>query len=323
VAATAVDETPTLGFYWWRLPWLLVLAFDLLPAIGFLLTASARKMASDRAHALSKPQAVACLATGEFLLVGGLWDIEWFGYWALVVLYATMILAISLSVTITPNLGEYTKGVRQAIKEGRSHPSAWSDRGLNRPAVVGLCLLTLIGPTVAWRAIEEPATWASQRGPVSYSLSIAIGVIVVAYVGLAMQYFQIRFGKRGPIFMALFLFAAWLLPFLVGTIAMSRPGTGSGPGVVGPVLMSLCPLVGIALSSGAATEIPQLAAQAAALLPALGFAFLFNNLVVKARRRIDGEINPAIPGPTPDPLFDAEPGPATQPLAVADVLEMS
>jgi len=309
-AAVTVDQDPTLMFYSLRLPWLVVLAIDLLPAIGFLMLASTRKIASERAHALSKPQAVACLAAGQLLLLGNLWDIEWFGYYALGILYATMAAAIVLTVTVTPNLGEYTKGVRKAVREGGRHPSAWSDRGLSRPALACFCAVVLIGPTLAWQAIEERAPWVSQRGEASYSLPIAIGVFVVAYFGLALQYFQLRFGKRGTTFLALFLFAAWVLPLVVGMIAVA--GGGAGPGsaqaVVGAVLASLSPVAGIALSAGLANMLPHQAIQAAALMPAIAFAFLFNNLVVRARRRIDREVNPDLfKTPEADPLAEEKP----------------
>ena len=308
-AAVTVDETPTLHFFSLQLPWLVVLAIDLVPAIGFLMLASTRKIASERAHALSKPQAIACLATAQFLLLGSLWDIDEYAYYALGLLYATMAAAIVLTITITPNVGEYTKGVRKAVRQGGRHPSAWSDRGLNRLALVCFCAFVLIGPTLAWRGIEEPAPWVSQRGDVSYSLPIAIGVFVVAYFGLALQFFQLRFGKRGTTFLALFLFVAWILPLLVGSIAAAGSGgPGNNQAKIGAVLASLSPVAGIALSAGLATEIPHQAVQAAALMPAIAFAFLFNNLVVRARRKIDVEINPETPKPTPDPL--AEPVPA-------------
>ncbi len=310
-AAALIDESPTLGFFWFQLPWLVVLALDLFPAIGFLLTAASRKIASERAPALTKPQAIACLVTGQFLLVGTLWNVGWFGYYALGVLYSTMAAAFVLTLTITPNLGEYTKGVRKAVRAGRSHPSPWSDRGLNRLALVCLCASVLVGPTVAWQVIEKPAPWASQMGEVSYSLPIAIGVFVVAYFGLALQYFQIRFGKRASIFMALFLFAAWILPLLVGSIAAAGAARSGGSAVVGEILASLSPIAGIALSAGfanTATDAHQ-AVQAAALVPAIVFAFLFNNLVVSARRRIDAEVHPVASGPAPDPLRDPEPKP--------------
>lgn len=308
-AAVTVDESPKLLFFGLELPWLAVVALDAIPAIGFLMVASTRKMASERAHPLSKPQAVACLATGATLLLGGLWGIDWFGYWGLTTLYVLMIGAFAMAVAITPTRDEFAKGVRRAAREGRRSPTAWEDRGLNRIPLFCLCAVVLAASTVAWRMIEEPLAEGSRRGPVSYSLSIAIGVLVVAYFGLALQYFQLRFARRASVFMALFLFAAWLIPILVGTIAAASAANRSVPGgepdTWSAALFSLSPLAGIAIASGAG-EIPgHQAARAAALIPALTFALLFNNLVTAARRRIVREIHPE-PAPHADPKLGPE-----------------
>jgi hypothetical protein len=296
MAADAVTETPLGSFYGIRLPWLVILALDLFPAIGFLMVASTRKLASERAHALSKPQAIACLATGAVLLLGGLWGIEMDFAWTLVVLYGLIIGSIVMILAITPGRDEFAKGIRKAAKEGRKYPSAWSDRGLNRLALFSLCGVVLVAPTVAWRAIERPIPWMMQGQEVSYSLSIAIGVLVVAYFGLALQYFQLRFGKRGSILLSLFLFAVWLLPLACGAIAAAaaaqRRTPDTPPDIWSPAIASLSPIFGIAVSSGLGNLTGLQAARAAALLPALAFALLFNNLVTSTRRRIEKAIHP-------------------------------
>ncbi len=314
-----VDEWPPLHFYLFELPWLLVLALDMFPPIGFLLVASARRMASERAHVLSKPEAVAALATGAFLLVGGLWNIESSFFWTLVVLYSLMLAAMVLTATITPTRDEFAKGVRRAAKEGRRLPSPWEDRGLNRLALMVLCAITLIASTVAWKSIEEPNPMTMPGVRMTYSLPIAIGVLTVAYVGLALQYFKLRFARRASVFQALFLLAVWLLPILVGfvsaTAAERSRAPGSGPDVVSPALFSLCPIVGIALSGGG-SEVPGFqAVRAAALVPALVFALLFNNLVTAARRRVEKEVRPDEP---PRPAPGGKP-----PAGVAELIELA
>ncbi len=301
--ATAIDEYPIGHFFDIPLPWLLIMALDLLPVIGFFLVASTRRLASERAHPLSKPQAVAALATGAVLLLGGLWTFEAFEfYWTLLVLYALIVGSIVLISAVTPGRDEFIKGVRKAAKEGRKYPSVWSDRGLNRIGLFCLCGVVLVASTVAWRTIERPISWASQNVPLSYSLPIAIGVLVVAYFGLALQFFQLRFGKRGSIFLALFLFAAWLLPLVCGTIAAAsfsqRRTPDSPPDNWSPAIASLSPIFGIAVSSGAGNISGLDQARGAALMPALAFALLFNNLVTSTRRRIEKEIHP---DPAPDP----------------------
>ena len=314
-AADAVYETPLGSFYGIKTPWLLILAVDLFPAIGFLLVASTRKLASERAHALSKPQAVGCLATGAFLLLGGLWANEADFSWTLVVLYALILGSIVLSLAITPGRDEFVKGIRKAAKEGRKYPSAWSDRGLNRISLFALCGVVLVASTVAWRMIdrnERPFGWAGQGPAVSYSLPIAVGVLVVAYFGLASQFFRLRFGKFGKTFFALFLFAAWLLPLAIGAISAAavaqRRTPDSGPDVWSLAITSLSPIFGIAVSSGAASGESIGVARACALVPALVFALLFNNLVTTTRRRIEKAIHP-------EPASDFKPKPEANELA--------
>jgi hypothetical protein len=226
-----------------------------------------------------------------------------------------------MTTTFTPSLDEFAKGIRKAAKEGRKYPAAWSDRGLNRIAVFALCAVVLAAPTVVWRAVEEPASWASQRGPVSYSLPIAIGVLTVAYFGLALQYFQLRFGRRGTTFFALFLFAIWLLPLVCGAISAASVARswvpGSPPDVWSPALASLSPIFGITISAGVGGENSgHEAVQAAALLPALVFALLFNNLVTSIRRKIEKEIHPE-PMPSVEAPAKPEPDGLAEPVMLA------
>jgi hypothetical protein len=310
-AAKAVDDFPTGTFFSIRLPWLVILAVDMFPVIGFFLVASTRKIASERAHSLSKGQAIGCLTTAATLILGGLWNIEVEFFWTFVVLYALILGTIILTSAITPGRDEFAKGIRKAAKEGRKYPSAWSDRGLNRIGVFCLCGVVLVASTICSKAIERPVSWfPPQMNTItfSYSLPIAIGVLAVAYNGLAVQFFSIRFGKRGPIFFALFLFTAWLVPLVCGAIARAayirNSNPQSPPDIWSPALASLSPIIGIVFSSGLA-NIPGLReAQACALMPALVFALLFNNLVTSARRRIEKEIHPE---PAPNPKAKPEP----------------
>lgn len=301
--SSLVGQYPTGHFFEVPLPWLLILAIDLLPIVGFFLVAATRKLASERAHPLSKPQAIGALATGATLILGGIWKIDAEFYWTLLVLYLLIVGSIILIVAVTPNLDEFSKGIRKAAKEGQKYPSAWSDRGLNRIALFCLCGVVLVAPTVVWKAIERPVSWGGQVETISYSLPIAIGVLVVAYFGLSLQFFQLRFGKRGTVFFSLFLFVAWLLPLALGAISAAafaqRRTPDSGPDAWSLTITSLSPIFGIAVSSGVGSMPGLDQAKGAALLPALIFALLFNNLVTSTRRRVEKSIHPD-PGPAPD-----------------------
>ncbi len=301
-ATSAIDLTPTLILFGLSVPWLVGLAIETLPAIGFLMLASTRKIAAERSPALSKPQAVACLATGSTLLLGLAWNGPDFGFWTFVVLYATMFGAFVLTGPVTPGAAEYSKAVLGATREGRANPASWSDRGLNRLTIVAFAAITLVVPTLAWYLVDAGASIPSfQPRPASFSLPIAIGVFVVAYFGLSYQYFQLRFAKRGGALMALFVFLAWILPLPIGAISAAGHARSAVPGgepdAASPALASLSPLAGIIVSSGLGDLPGLVAAKAAALVPAIIFAFLFNNLVVSVRRRIGRMIREAPPDP--------------------------
>ena len=96
--------------------------------------------------------------------------------------------------------------------------------------------------------------------------------------------------------MALFLFVAWLLPLACGTIAAASYGQkytpNSPPDTWSPAIASLSPIFGITVASGVGNIDGLDQARMAALMPALIFALLFNNLVTSTRRRIEKEIHP-------------------------------
>jgi hypothetical protein len=297
-ATDLIAARPKLQFFGVALPWLFFLLLYLVPILGFLLTASTRKMRSERAHALSKPEAVACLATLTVLLLGGLWNVQGFAYVSLVVLYALVGGAIVLTATVTPAAGEYIKAIRRAEKAGLRRPWPWDDLALNRGALIVFCGIVLVGATVAWSAIEGRPGQAGVG--VSYSLSIAIGVIVVAYFGLSLQFFLLAFPKQqvAVASMGLFLFVVWLVPLIIGAI-VAAAGYGESSATV---LFSMSPVVGLALSAGVGERAFGQWPQLAALTPALLFAFAFNNLVAIARRRMERSVHGTCPC---EPGFEA------------------
>ncbi len=322
-ASSYVGDSPTLSFFGIALPWLATVLIYGVPTLFFLLLSSVRKMRSERAHALSKPQAVALLATVAVLVLGKIWDIDdvrGFPY-TLVVLYTLVAVGCVVTMTITPNLGEFTKGFRRAERRGRAHAGYWDDLAPNRVALVALCGIVLAAATVAWHFLEAPSgghapgmafdpfyRMASYSVTIartaSYSVTIAIGVLVVAYFGLAAQFFQMTSARRGAAWFGLFLFVAWLVPLVVGTIA----GAASSGRDAALFIVSLSPVAGIALSARMSDDTGTQLIQAAALGPAVVFAFLFNNLVTVARRRAIKQIHA--------PADLAKPEAARDPLAL-------
>ncbi len=121
----------------------------------------------------------------------------------------------------------------------------------------------------------------------AYPLAIANGVIVLAYFGLALQFFLLRFGRRGPNYFSLFLFLVWVVPLIAGTICLLADwrGRGEWPALV---INAISPVAGIALTAGTAGTGGSdfLAVAGAAITPSLFFAFLFNSLMTAVRRRV-------------------------------------
>lgn len=312
--AGAVSGSPTLGFFGIELPWLAFVLLYALPLLFFLMLASVRKMRAERAHPYTKIEALICLATEAILILGATWGLHDFPYLPLFVIYATSAVALVLILTITPNLGEFTKGVRRAEREGRSRVSFWDDRALNRVAVFALSALVLIASTAAWYLIAPgpfPNQWGGPPGfvppaagglTISFSLPIAIAVLSVTTFGLALQFFLLVAPRRGATLLGLFVFLAWILPPVVGSIlGAARVGTQLAMGVV-----ATSPIAGISMATnlGPMSETGTDTLKLCALIPALVFALLFNNGVTWARRRAVLAIHggPAKDGPVPDPL---------------------
>jgi hypothetical protein len=302
------DEPETLSFFGKDLPWLVVLMIYQVPALVFLFLASRRKMASDRAHVLSKLEAVCCLAVVMVLLLGGFWgtitsvpvanareilDTSLFG---LAILYILSAAACILAATITPSAGEYAKGLRRAEKLGRSRVGYWNDFALNRVALTALCAIVLIGPSIV-AAKLRPEAVPPGRTDVNLSLPIATGVLVVAYVGLAMQYFALAFPRRGSLYFGLFFFLTWVIPIVLGSIVIGAWGGEPSKSVIGQVLIAMSPVTGIGLSAGLGNTIALFPVRAGVFCPALVFMFLFNNLVSAARRKIEKEVHAPLERP--------------------------
>jgi hypothetical protein len=188
---------------------------------------------------------------------------------------------------VTPNDAEYIKGLWRAKKQGRSHLPWWDDLSLNRVFLGIACTVVLATATTAGSVVGEDQSSAVGGGslPGNFPLAIAIGVLVVAYFGMALQYFLLRFGRRGVTYFALFLFLAWLVPLMAGTI-MAMASMSGEPGPIGAFAFSLSPVPGIwMVAASVRDESYRTSIQSPAITPALLFTFVFNSLLISARRR--------------------------------------
>jgi hypothetical protein len=289
-ASALADTGGRLQFYGISLPWLAVVLLPISAALYFIYLAARRSMSSERIHPLSKPQAISALATAAVLAVGTIWRQEEYAVLEVGTLYLLVIMAIILTLMVTPSRSEYEKGLWRARKAARAHLPWWDDLALNRVFLLTLCAIVLVSASVASNGAGEPAAQSPEWGRLSgsFPLAIATGVLVVAYFGLAHQYFALRYGGRSKIFLGLFLFLVWLLPLVAGMIvAIAGTSPDSSAEKWAAILFSLSPVAGIgAIAAVGRSEPYSMAAGAAAITPALLFTFVFNSLLVEARRRI-------------------------------------
>jgi hypothetical protein len=288
-AGLLVDMDQRLSFFGISLPWLPVALIYIFSSLFFLYLAARRRMGSERIHPLSKAQGLAAVLTISVLCLGGIWKQQSYDVLQVVALYFLVGVSIVSILMVTPTQAEYVKGLLRARKQGLSKLPAWDDLSLNWLFLAGACAILLVTGTVIWNAGANAPTDLPAGAVSNYPLAIALSVLVVAYFGLGMQYFFLRFGARGRIYFGLFLFLAWLLPLVAGTIFMlaSMPRDTSQ---VGQVIYSLSPIAGIAMSTIDAEQ-PGFtkALQGGAITPALAYAFIFNSLLIEARRRVHRE----------------------------------
>jgi hypothetical protein len=283
-----LDDLSMRSFFGLKLPWLLFAAIYLLPPAAFAFIASSRKIRSDRAHPLSKLEALAFLATATVLILGAVWSIKNEGAVVVIVVYALVILGCFMTLSITPSAGEYARGVRRAQRQGRAHLPFFDDLAINRVTLAFLCLTVLAGASVAWNFIE-----GRPQGGGSFSISIAVGVLTVAYIGLAYQYFALIVPARASTLLGLFVFVVWVVPALGVPIAAAA----RLPEPVWAFLAGFSPVTGLAMADGGGILSSPDIVRIAALIPAIALPFVLNNLVTSARRRIDKAVTDGVSKP--------------------------
>ncbi len=305
-------------FFGFSLPWLVVVLFFEAPLLFFIFIAASRKMDSERLHPFTKPQALAALAILGFLTLGAIWRQEGYDLLEVGALYVLVIIAILLTITVTPSRAEYYKGLWRARKQGRTHLPWWNDLALNRVSLFIACFLVLASANIAWSQAGKEQRFVGNSMAAAFPLATATGVLVVAYFGLALQFFLLRYGARGKIYFGLFLFVTWLVPLVAGTImAMATAPMVNEAG--SQALLSLSPVVGIGMIASATrpgSVTAATVAQAAAITPPLFFAFLFNSLLIAARRRTHMAFE-ASAAPLANPVPRDEPEIAGPPVAIA------
>ena len=183
-------------FYGISLPWLAFVLIYISAVLFFIYLACRRKMTSERIHPLSKPQSIAALATLAVLLLGTIWRRRVRGHARDRDALPARDHGDCPVADGHPDAGRVHKGpLAGRTSKGCSHLPSWDDLSLNRVFLVIACAIVLVTATFAWT--QQPASRRPAAGAAiatSFPLAIASGVLVVAYFGLAMQYFLLRFG---------------------------------------------------------------------------------------------------------------------------------
>lgn len=301
-----VEGDSRLSFFGLSLPWLPVVLLYQVPVLFFLLLASTRKMESQRLHPLSKPQAIVAMTIFATLVLGGIWRQDDYQYYQLASLYLLPIPALLLTMMITPSQAEFIKGLHRAQKQGRMKLPWWDDLSVIGNSLIILAAIVLVAGSLAGTvAAGTPSSWLASREQGPYPLALAAAVLTVAYFGLALQYFQLRFAGRAGLYFGLFLFVSWILPLLTGWIQAASSGPGAAELHSYPIF-ALSPVAGIGMTLAISDRTLAYPVQAAALTPILFFTFVFGHLLVGARRRIMKSVFAAAAGKRADEVIEEE-----------------
>lgn len=315
-ASSLVEMDVRLRFYWLFLPWLAVVLIMAGPILFLLFLASRRKMESDLNHPLSKPQGLAALGLIGFVLEGVCWRGD-FGQATIqapvnrdnllviniTLLYLMVVGGLILAAMVTPNRAEYLKGLWRASNQGRNRLSVWHDLSLNRIFTAAACLAILAIASIAGSHLDQ-TPGPQYAHPGSFSLATATAVLVVGYLGLALQFFLLQFGRRGTTYFTLFLFIVWLVPVMIGAILAAGP-RGDSPESASLLILNLSPVVGIGFLAAPMAEFSRtvhLTAQACAFTPAALFLFVFGSLLTMAQRSANREFRLSQKGVNSDGL---------------------
>ena len=282
-------------------------------ASGFFLVAGVRRFKDDIRPSLTKRQTLLALSMAVLIGWGLLFqsvfpydnfvkpfELTIIGFWTLV--------SFILIGTAAPDRVTYIGGLRRSLRLGLRRPGPFEDRALNRWVIGGFAgILTagMSGLYVIRNALYDEVSALP-------GASTATAILVVLEFGLALQYYRLRLGKQAGGAFALFLFVAWLVPFILGMALTLASGISQENEGNGFILMSISPLFGVPLGTGVIqiSDIPIKECQLAALIPTLFAVFIFNQMITNLQRRIDRRILPEHQSPNVDPfawLDDATP----------------
>ena len=270
VAAGPGLRLPT--FFGIRLPVFVQSLIYQIPLTAFLFLASIRRMQSAQTPLFSKSMAVAFLVTVSLLNLGGT-----IGHQNVrpelvvpIMLYVNFVVAVLITLAVTPAHGTYRNCVRRSRKFNMHRPPLWTDESSNRAVVLAFASVTFAMVQIVKSGIAakmDPKFWPQ----------VGTTLCVISYFGSAAQFFSLKFGRRRKPVLSLFLFLFWLLPPLVGALA----GATFRNDDLAEMIASLSPLWGIGRGT----------------IPGLVWSFLlagvFYGLMIREERRCEGALRDA------------------------------
>lgn len=205
-----------LSFFGDSIPLFVLALMHLIPLFIFFFYGAVRKMRHERAYAFAKPVAVFFFAVLGLLFIGDNLkpylrrDDRFIAM--LMTLAEFCISGLVFSLLITPNAGDFLKGLRHARKRGGARAPVWSDFAVNLAPMLSLCVLFVLGLAAY---LSVPVI----RYPGMNVLAVALAVCALCYFGLGKQAFDLIFRKNGVIYFALLFFVLWVVPFLLGMVS--------------------------------------------------------------------------------------------------------
>lgn len=253
-----LSATAPVPFYNWSLtPFVFTLLLQGALVVTFAKMATRRWVSATR-HALSKPYALAFLAVFIVVLTGNIWPAITGRYLpfpifgatsldalgdaiALPLVYCVVIWALAnlLLSIVTPSHDAYVRGIRRALKWGRTGARPWDDDAAGH-AFTGLVLLVaLAGLGVIMRELAAAGFFdaLSDAGFSAWRLPLAFGLVVI-YTSLLLQVLELR-----PTHLAVLLI--WFVPILVAIVIAASTETF---GQLHAVIASVSPLALLAMA---------------------------------------------------------------------------
>jgi hypothetical protein len=253
--------------------------------LTFLFIGASRRIHSARQPLYTKPIALLFFSTISVLTLGSLWDSATL-FLTLGSVYFLVVFSIMLTNSVTPPLGEVVKGMQRARKLSGMRVPLWSDLASNKFIVLLYgCILAATVSIGLGLAPQPPiAGILDLRHVFSPWPPLLVGVLTVLTYGFASQYFAIAFGNRARSFFALFLFAAWIVPIIVGIIATLASDEFG-------YILGISPIIGISFAGMfGVPRLDEVTVKVVCVAPGAICAVLFFFLVLNEERKLHSEV---------------------------------